>query len=357
MPELVEEPTVQPESGREARRRELDAAVRRYRENRCNETFAELAVLCRQLIFWTLKRSGVRAALLGQYREEFESEAWLALWRAAEAWDERRQRHFSALLLTCIRNGVRNLAGKMLRRERLVSLDAPIRDRDGQTVLDTVADSKAEDASADPARRDLAVRLQALIDQHCRPREAEAIRMRYLQGLTLRAIGKRVRRSPERVRQIILAGLRRLRTAIDPETLRPIDSTAMPGPEAGNYPPGLARIIGLCRKVYGDLPGPFRTWLSEQAARQAEGLDVPDAPPADVLYVAKLYRLDLDRRFREYVATLMPAGDEADAPGAAQEGPAALQAGGGPWRSASHAGIRAGLWSGLASGAGNGRAG
>ncbi len=122
-------------------------------------------------------------------------------------------------LLDCPVEDVR----RMLKlNERVSSLDIPLGPQAERTIIDTLADDEADEPSEKLASDDVLNLLERLIDQ-LPEKQCEILAMRFgLRGhdaCTLEQVGREIGLTRERVRQIQIEALRRLRRAFEAEGL------------------------------------------------------------------------------------------------------------------------------------------
>jgi RNA polymerase nonessential primary-like sigma factor len=107
--------------------------------------------------------------------------------------------------------------------ERVESVDA-IRDTSDRNVLETVSDEGSPDPAAQVQQQDLMAKLDRLLD-NLSERHRDVIARRFgLRGHdvgTLEEVGEAVGLTRERVRQLQMEGLKRLRRALEAEGLDP----------------------------------------------------------------------------------------------------------------------------------------
>lgn len=107
--------------------------------------------------------------------------------------------------------------------ERVESVDA-IRDASDRNVLETISDEGSPDPAAEVQQQDLMGKLDALLD-NLPARHREVVARRFgLRGYdvgTLEEVGDAVGLTRERVRQLQMEGLKRLRRALEAEGLDP----------------------------------------------------------------------------------------------------------------------------------------
>lgn len=99
-------------------------------------------------------------------------------------------------------------------RERSVSMDAPLDDTGGHVLLDCIDDDRAENPRDYACAEELSVLIKGWLDE-LSPRHREVIEMRFgingRERLTLENVGKALGLTRERVRQVQIAAMRRLR--------------------------------------------------------------------------------------------------------------------------------------------------
>lgn len=169
----------------------------------CQRSEAEVERLVsenRKLVWYVIRRT----RLAGAEEEDAVSLGMEALLRAARGFDESRGIEFSTYAATCIQRSLWHLAQQQNtgnRRLRLVSFP----DADGRPFTPACP----EPACPPPDLDDLGA-LSAMLDA-LPPRERLVIESLYLEGKTLRQTGALVGVSKERVRQIKLLALARMR--------------------------------------------------------------------------------------------------------------------------------------------------
>jgi RNA polymerase sigma factor (sigma-70 family) len=258
-----------------------------YQQTRNDADFQAIADRCRNLAFFVSRRASRRWPGVRVDDDDAAAAAQVGLWLAALRWASEGGASFLTWAYRCMRGQVNKVYVRQARAWRVVSLDGETGD-DGTPLADLLADPAAVDPEAEPARQDLAARLQQLVDQHCTPRQCVFIRQ-WLQGWPLRAIAADAGLSVEGARKVILQSCRRLAQAIgDASTLQ-----AAPGldPLAWDWGPitNMAAVYDLERD--GRLGTQLEAILLAEVKRR---MDAGERPPA----VAPIPALLADRRRR-----------------------------------------------------------
>ncbi len=141
---------------------------------------------------------------------------YLGLVTAVDAWDPAAYA-WSTVAVPYVRNAMRKAVGIAGTRKRAhlgaVSLDAPLPGgEDGDTTrADLLADERLPDADEDLLRAEIVRTVRVAVDAIPNARQAEAVRLRQLEGMSGRRVGEALGCSRERVRQLERDGLKVLR--------------------------------------------------------------------------------------------------------------------------------------------------
>jgi len=150
----------------------------------------------------------------GQSENFFEllSDGNMSLMRAVEKFDYSRGNKFSTYASWAImKNFARSIPDEKNRRERFVT--------GNEDVFDSAEDRRTDENEVIAAAEQATVKVNRLLD-HLEPREREIIRMRAgldngADGMTLEKIGEKLGITKERVRQLNVRAMKKLRTLVE----------------------------------------------------------------------------------------------------------------------------------------------
>jgi RNA polymerase sigma factor (sigma-70 family) len=150
----------------------------------------------------------------GQAENFFEllSDGNMSLMRAVEKFDYSRGNKFSTYASWAImKNFARSIPGEMNRRERFVT--------GNEDIFDAAEDKRTDEQEVLAAAEQATAKVNRLLE-YLEPREREIIRMRAgldngVDGMTLEKIGEKLGITKERVRQLNVRAMKKLRTIVE----------------------------------------------------------------------------------------------------------------------------------------------
>jgi len=150
----------------------------------------------------------------GQTENFFEllSDGNISLMRAVEKFDYSRGNKFSTYASWAImKNFARSIPDEKNRRERFVT--------GNEDAFDAAEDKRTDEQEVIAAAEQASVKVNRLLE-HLEPREREIIRMRAgldngIEGMTLEKIGEKLGITKERVRQLNVRAMKKLRTIVE----------------------------------------------------------------------------------------------------------------------------------------------
>jgi RNA polymerase sigma factor (sigma-70 family) len=150
----------------------------------------------------------------GQVDNFFEllSDGNMSLMRAVEKFDYSRGNKFSTYAMWALmKNFARSIPDEKNRRERFVT--------GNEEIFDDAEDRRSDEKECLAAAEQATVKVNRLLE-HLEPREREIIRLRAGldngdQGLTLEKIGEKLGITKERVRQLNVRAMKKLRTIVE----------------------------------------------------------------------------------------------------------------------------------------------
>jgi len=150
----------------------------------------------------------------GQAENFFEllSDGNMSLMRAVEKFDYSRGNKFSTYASWAImKNFARSIPGEMHRRERFLT--------GNEDVFDAAEDKRTDEQEVLAAAEQASAKVNRLLE-YLEPREREIIRMRAgldsgAEGMTLEKIGEKLGITKERVRQLNVRAMKKLRTIVE----------------------------------------------------------------------------------------------------------------------------------------------
>ena len=154
----------------------------------------------------------------GQAENFFEllSDGNISLMRAVEKFDYSRGNKFSTYASWAImKNFARSIPDEKNRRERFVT--------GNEDVFDATVDKRTDELEIIAAAEQATVKVNRLLE-YLEPREREIIRMRAgldnaVEGMTLEKIGEKLGITKERVRQLNVRAMKKLRTIVEQHKL------------------------------------------------------------------------------------------------------------------------------------------
>lgn len=201
---------------------ELAAAIQNGQEEYCEQLWAQVRKFIGQQAGQYMQSL---SACRGITEDDLKQAGYFAVLDAAKAYNPEKGASFIHYLSFHLHRYFTETAG--LRTDKTtadpinsaVSLDQPI-DEDGATLADLEPDKR--NAYEETEERIQQEQLRTVLDRaidHLRPQDAEAIRLRYFDNMTMKAAAEKMKITPETLRQRQAHGLRELRRSPEKKAL------------------------------------------------------------------------------------------------------------------------------------------